>query len=360
MLHSSASFSIYADDQNQEQVVGLEAFEKVITIEVSKEALGSGSDFSFSKGAMGLIQEEEMEDEDGLHSVKKWGFDDGEIDLRPASPPLYLAAGLGMDASGLGGGYDPVDFYDEKIVDEPPSLLRNYVQSLWSDGKLDEAEEQCYQATLTYPEDGETLMLYAQLVWELHHDQAKASSYFERAALVDPNDSQILAARAKFLWERENDEEDETMTPGEEDGKGKIEPVADTGESDTEEYYKKMLKENPTDLLLLKNYAQFLCKPKVDLRGAEEYYSRAVQADLVDGEVLSEYAKLVWELHHDYQKASNYFERAVEASPTDSHVLGAYASFLWETDEYEEEDGPSKNGSQLPSLETVVVSVGNA
>lgn len=101
--------------------------------------------------------------------------------------------------------------------------------------------------------------------------------------------SQILAARAKFLWEREKDEEDETMvmlllssphiivvfselicinclmsyylqTPGEEDGKGKIEPVADTGESDTEEYYKKMLKENPTDLLLLKNYAQFLCK----------------------------------------------------------------------------------------------------
>lgn len=131
MLHSSASFSIYADDQNQEQVVGLEAFEKGITIEVSKEALGSGSDFSFSKGAMGLIQEEEMEDEYGLHSVKKWGFDDGEIDLRPASPPLYLAAGLGMDASGLGGGYDPVDFYDEKIVDEPPSLLRNYVQSLW-------------------------------------------------------------------------------------------------------------------------------------------------------------------------------------------------------------------------------------
>lgn len=56
-----------------------------------------------------------------------------------------------------------------------------------SEGKLDEAEEQCYQATITFPEDGETLMLYAQLVWELHHDQAKASSYFERAALVAPN-----------------------------------------------------------------------------------------------------------------------------------------------------------------------------
>lgn len=70
-------------------------------------------------------------------------------------------------------------------------ILRILVNTicLWqSEGRLDEAVEQCYQATLTYPEDGEILVLYAQLVWEVHHDQAKASSYFERAALVAPND----------------------------------------------------------------------------------------------------------------------------------------------------------------------------
>lgn len=134
MLHSTASFSIYTDDENQEQIMGLEAFEKGVMIEVNKEeVLGStGNDFSFSKRAMGLIQEEEMEDEDGLNR----GFDDSEVNLRPASPPLYLAAGLGMDASGLGGGYDSVDFFDEKMVDETPSIhpslpLRDYVQSLW-------------------------------------------------------------------------------------------------------------------------------------------------------------------------------------------------------------------------------------
>uniref|UniRef100_A0A9I9CNU7 Tetratricopeptide repeat-like superfamily protein n=1 Tax=Cucumis melo TaxID=3656 RepID=A0A9I9CNU7_CUCME len=395
MLHSTASFSIYTDDENQEQIMGLEAFEKGVMIEVNKEeVLGStGNDFSFSKRAMGLIQEEEMEDEDGLNR----GFDDSEVNLRPASPPLYLAAGLGMDASGLGGGYDSVDFFDEKMVDETPSIhpslpLRDYVQSLWSEGKLDEAEEQSYQATITYPEDGEILVLYAQLVWELHHDQAKASSYFERAALVAPNNSDILAARAKFLWEL--NEEDETMVlhsslhglfafseliriigpscpvhlqiPGEEDSnkvnssspEERIEPASDTGESDMQEYYEKMLKENPTDPLLLKNYARFLKQSKVDLQGAEEYYYRGIQADPSDGELLSEYAKLVWELHHDYNKALNNFERAVEASPTNSYVLGAYASFLWETDEYEE-DGASKNDSQWPS-NTVTVSVGNA
>ncbi|KAG6582421.1 hypothetical protein SDJN03_22423, partial [Cucurbita argyrosperma subsp. sororia] len=366
MLHSTASFSIYTDDENQEQVMGLEEFEKGITIEVNKEALGSGNDFCFSKGAMGLIQEEEMEDGDGMNSIGD--FDGGEFDLTPASPPMYLAAGLGLDASGLGGAYDSVDFFDEKMVDEPPAihpslLLRKYVQSLWSEGKLDEAEEQCYQATVTYPEDAEILMLYAQLVWEVHHDQAKASSYFERAAVVAPDNSDILAARAKFLWEL--DDEDETMIPGEEDGnpvgssppKERTEPVADNGGSDLQESYEKMLKENPTDPLLLKNYARFLQQSKADLQGAEEYYHRAIQADPSDGEVLAQYAKLAWELHHDYDKASHNFERAVEASPTNSYVLGAYASFLWETDEYQEED--SQNDSQWPS-NTATVSVGNA
>lgn len=54
--------------------------------------------------------------------------------------------------------------------------------------------------------------------------------------------------------------------PGEEDSnkvnssspEERIEPASDTGESDMQEYYEKMLKENPTDPLLLKNYARFL------------------------------------------------------------------------------------------------------
>lgn len=129
MLHSTASFSIYTDDENQEQVIGLEEFEKRITIQVNKE------DFCFSEGAMGLIEEEEMEDEDALSSISNPGFNAGDFDLSPASPPMYLAAGFGMDASGFGGGYDSVDFFNEKMMDEPsihPSLiLRNSVQSLW-------------------------------------------------------------------------------------------------------------------------------------------------------------------------------------------------------------------------------------
>ncbi|PNY03685.1 TPR domain protein [Trifolium pratense] len=102
-----------------------------------------------------------------------------------------------------------------------------------------------------------------------------------------------------------------------------------------EEYYKKMVQQNPGNPLFLRNYAQFLYQFKQDLEGAEEYYSRAILADPNDGEVLSQYGKLIWELHHDQERASSYFERAVQASPDDSHVQAAYASFLWDTEEDE-------------------------
>ncbi|KAK4281338.1 hypothetical protein QN277_012846 [Acacia crassicarpa] len=107
------------------------------------------------------------------------------------------------------------------------------------------------------------------------------------------------------------------------------------GESrhEVEEYYKRMVEENPGNPLFLSNYAQFLYQHKRDHHGAEEYYSRAILADPRDGEILSRYGKLVWELHHDQDRASSYFERAVQASPQDSHVHAAYASFLWDTEE---------------------------
>ncbi|EEF35822.1 conserved hypothetical protein [Ricinus communis] len=116
----------------------------------------------------------------------------------------------------------------------------------------------------------------------------------------------------------------------------------------TEEYYKKMLQENPGNPLFLRNYAQFLYQTKRDLQRAEEYYSRAILADPKDGDILSQYAKLVWELHHDLDKASSYFKRAVQASPEDSHVHAAYASFLWETEEDEDESVVPRDFDAMP------------
>ncbi|XP_009769424.1 uncharacterized protein [Nicotiana sylvestris] len=100
-----------------------------------------------------------------------------------------------------------------------------------------------------------------------------------------------------------------------------------------EEYYKRMLEENPGNSLFLRNYANFLYQIKKDLKEAEEYYSRAILADPSDGEILSQYAKLIWELHCDEDRATSYFERAVQAASSDSHIHAAYANFLWEIED---------------------------
>lgn len=104
-------------------------------------------------------------------------------------------------------------------------------------------------------------------------------------------------------------------------------------QSDIEGYYKRMIDENPSNAVYLKNYAQFLYQKKGDIQRAEEYYSRAILLDPGDGEIMSQYAKLVWELHGDEERATNYFERAIQAAPQDSHVLASYAGFLWEAED---------------------------
>ncbi|XWS49544.1 hypothetical protein CRYUN_Cryun12cG0012000 [Craigia yunnanensis] len=103
------------------------------------------------------------------------------------------------------------------------------------------------------------------------------------------------------------------------------------------DYYREMLKLNPSDSLLLRNYGRFLHEVEKDMERAEEYYGRAILASPGDGEVLSLYGKLIWERHRDESRAKSYFDRAVTASPDDCMVLGSYAHFMWEAEEDEEE-----------------------
>ncbi|XP_024935151.2 uncharacterized protein LOC107430603 [Ziziphus jujuba] len=99
------------------------------------------------------------------------------------------------------------------------------------------------------------------------------------------------------------------------------------------DYYQKMLKKNPSDSLLLRNYGKFLQEVEKDTEGAEEYYSRAILANPGDGELLSLYGKLIWDTERDEDRAKSYFDQAVHASPDDCMVLGSYAHFMWEADE---------------------------
>jgi Tfp pilus assembly protein PilF len=53
---------------------------------------------------------------------------------------------------------------------------------------LQGAEEYYSRAILADPKDGEILSQYGKLVWELHQDQDRASSYFERGVQASPED----------------------------------------------------------------------------------------------------------------------------------------------------------------------------
>lgn len=292
----------------------------------------------------------------------------------PASK-MFLAKGLGVETgfdSGVGGsggnftavhfgkggnggeGHDVEKHYKRMVNANPgnPLFLRNYAQFLHQSKKdLDGAEEYYSRAILADPNDGEILTQYANILWELHRDKDRATSYYERAVQAASEDSHVHAAYASFLWEIDDEEdEDEDFVDGDhiqntafEQEERSVSPqlhlaaglgvgVAGTvgGSIGTaegprfggivEDYYKRKLKENPSNPLFLRNYAHFLSQSKGDLQGAELYYSRAMLADPGDGEVISQYAKLMWELHHDQHKASQYFERAVQAAPGDRYV----------------------------------------
>lgn len=342
MLETAPSFSIYSKNTGEGEE------ERENGDQINGKVLGSG-DFSFVKSNMDLIKEEGDELEEGIGGLEKLGTE--EV-LQPASPPMYLASGIGI---GIGIRDGVVDFgverenseeYRELLEEHPnhPLVLRNYAHFLQSKGDLEGAEYYYFRATQADPSDGEVMSQYAKLVWELHRDREKALTYFEHATQTAPEDSNVLAAYAKFLWEIDDDEQDTSVQQNDHSDllpSGRIDISASGGgglneSADIEKDYERMIEENPSDPLFLKSYAKFLYQSKGDLQGAEEYYSSAILADPQDGEVLSEYAKLVWELHHDQDKALVYFERAIQAAPRDSNVLAAYASFLWAIDDDDE------------------------
>ncbi|XP_010556925.1 PREDICTED: uncharacterized protein LOC104826095 isoform X2 [Tarenaya hassleriana] len=228
------------------------------------------------KKKIAIARKEEKRDPD-----EKLGFEE-EIE-RPPSPPMHLAAGLGIDKFDLYGNeikFDLPSFDDENcdgyyktmLEDYPlhPLLLRNYAQFLEFQvmasfltpqfkGDLHGAEDYYHRCTIVEPDDGEIMVNYARLVMRLHQDKAKASNYFERAVRASPADSNVLAAYASFLWET-NDDSDEDEEEDEENRQG---------------------------------------REQFELTGAEDRSSNPAKAETEDGETMYQYAKSFWEVHRD-------------------------------------------------------------
>ncbi|KAL6642626.1 hypothetical protein ACP70R_020807 [Stipagrostis hirtigluma subsp. patula] len=112
------------------------------------------------------------------------------------------------------------------------------------------------------------------------------------------------------------------------------------------EHFRRVLRLDPENPLLLRNYGKYLHEVEGDLAGAEGCYARALLASPGDADLLSLYGRVIWEARQEKDRAADYFERAVQAAPDDCYVLGSYASFLWEAEEDDDEAAvPSASGS---------------
>ncbi|VVA89952.1 unnamed protein product [Arabis nemorensis] len=223
MLKSEPSLEIYCDSgdgfiKSEDPVIGIEEnLERTVTIGDSIDS----SDFSFAKH-----KEEEGESVEKGKGV----FDRESLEIeRPPSPPMHLAAGLGIDKFDLFGNetkFDLPSFDDEgcddyykRMLDEypvHPLLLKNYAKFLEYKGDVSGAEEYYHKCTVVEPSDGVALANYGRLVMKLHQDEAKASSYFERAVQASPEDSsrlsesedgETLCRYAKAFWSISGDHE---------------------------------------------------------------------------------------------------------------------------------------------------------
>ncbi|RDX63533.1 hypothetical protein CR513_58024, partial [Mucuna pruriens] len=112
----------------------------------------------------------------------------------------------------------------------------------------------------------------------------------------------------------------------------------DHGRDRMDAYYQNMIEANPTDALLLGNYANFLKEVYGDYPKAKEYLERAILATPDDGHILSLYAELIWQTEKNADRAEGYFDQAIRSAPENSYVVASYAKFLWDVEEDENEE----------------------
>ncbi|VVA32126.1 PREDICTED: Tetratricopeptide [Prunus dulcis] len=113
--------------------------------------------------------------------------------------------------------------------------------------------------------------------------------------------------------------------------------VANMEGDDYEEYfrtellYQTGLSIEPSNALLLANYAQFLYQVAHDYDRAEEYFKKAVGLEPPDAEAYNKYATFLWRVRNDLWAAEETFLEAISADPSNSYYAANYAHFLWDT-----------------------------
>lgn len=99
----------------------------------------------------------------------------------------------------------------------------------------------------------------------------------------------------------------------------------------TELMYRQALSQDPDNVLLLSNFAQFLYLVLHDHERAEYYFKRAIGMKPADGEALNRYANFLWLVRNDLGAAEETYLEAVAADPSNTYYAASYADFLWNT-----------------------------
>ncbi|KAL9238701.1 hypothetical protein vseg_013090 [Gypsophila vaccaria] len=99
----------------------------------------------------------------------------------------------------------------------------------------------------------------------------------------------------------------------------------------TELVYQTELAQEPNNVLLLANYAQFLYLVVHDFDRAEEYFKRAIKVEPKDAEAHNKYANFLWQVRNDLWAAEETYLEAISADPSNSFYAANYAHFLWNT-----------------------------
>lgn len=99
----------------------------------------------------------------------------------------------------------------------------------------------------------------------------------------------------------------------------------------TELFYQTELLQEPSNALLLANYAQFLYLVAQDYDRAENYFKRATNVEPKDAEAMSKYASFLWQARKDLWAAEETYLEAISIDPSNSYYAANYAHFLWST-----------------------------
>ncbi|XP_073142246.1 uncharacterized protein [Henckelia pumila] len=99
----------------------------------------------------------------------------------------------------------------------------------------------------------------------------------------------------------------------------------------TELQYQTGLAQDPSNSLLLGNYAQFLYIVAQEFDRAEEYFKKATKVEPKDSEALNKYANFLWLVRKDLWAAEEMYLEAIAAEPGNSYYAANYAHFLWNT-----------------------------